>query len=75
MSVNSFDINNKTIYSNNFLENCFGVLPKRLETSNLEISNYLKNAGFSLRLGAHNSFARITVDEAIEETAIQNTNP
>ena len=69
------NINDKAIYSNNFFDTCLGVVPKMksLESSTLEIWNYLNNGSFSLRMGAHNTFARIAMDQAIEEKANKNT--
>ena len=69
------NINDKAIYSNNFFDTCLGVVPKmkNLESSTLEIWNYLNNGSFSLRMGAHNTFARIAMDQAIEEKANKNT--
>ena len=57
---------------------CVGIVPKMksLQSSNLEIWNYLNNGGFSLQMGAHNSFARIDKDQVIEKKGSKSTkNP
>ena len=46
---------------------------KSLKSSNREIWNYLNNGGFFLQMGAHNTFKRIAINQAIEEKAKKNT--
>ena len=57
------NINDKTIYSINFFDTCLDIVPKMkiLESSTLEIWNYLNNGSFSLQMRAHNTFARIAM--------------
>ena len=54
---------------------CVGIVPKMksLQSSNLEIWNYLNNGGFSLQMGAHNYFARIDKDQVIEKKGSKST--
>ena len=46
---------------------------KSLESLNPEIWNYLNNGGFSLQMGARNTFARIAINQAIEKKTHKNT--
>ena len=44
-----------------------------LESSNSEIWNYLNNGGLSLQMGAHKTFERIAMNQAIKKKANKNT--
>ena len=73
LSVNNFNINNKTIYSKYFSDTCPDILLKMrsLKSPNLEIWNYLNNE-FSFQIGAYNTFPRIAMDQAIEEKSFNH---
>ena len=44
-----------------------------LDTKQPEISQYLKDGGFSVQLGSRNPFSRIPVDQTLEETVNKDT--
>ena len=50
-----------------FLDTCLGTVPKTksLEPSNPEIWNYLNYGGFTLQMGAHNTFKRTSMNQMI----------
>ena len=70
-----FTLRTKQFTQSIFLDTSLDIALKMtsLKSSYREIWKYLNHGGFSLQMGAQNTFVRIALDHAVEEKANKNT--